>query len=143
MQQRVSRSNVSPNPEPTSRARRGLWRRLLTGGAVLSMLWAVAARVSADNVAPSVEVACVILRDAAYAGAIVGHPLSGRYDCTASGTSIFALRYHGPENADGSSNLVGYYKVSLSSGTVHEWDLGAMRVGRLVFTPRRKASAPK
>lgn len=98
----------------------------------------------AVEVAPSVEVNCVMLRNAVYAGAIPGHPLSGHYACTVEDDpSILALRYKGPEVEDNTSNLVGYYKVSFSTGEIHEWNLGDLRAGNLIFAPNAKQGDPK
>ena len=103
-----------------------------------------ASAAGAVEAAPATDIACVVLREAVYAKAIPGHPLSGQYVCTAGAdSSILALRYVGPEIGEYQSNLVGYYKVSLSDGAIHEWDVGRLQVGKLIFAPKGKGGSRK
>lgn len=112
----------SANPTPQLR------RLSLGAGLLLALLpgWAAAqaGKVSQATVPPS---ACERLVQVAQALALAGPGTAGRYHCdaqqrTRTGQAL-ALRYRGPEVADGSSNLVGYYEVDRGTQAVHAWDL--------------------
>ncbi len=109
---------------PSLQARRlSLWAGLLWA---LLPGWAAAQAGTAPKatVPPS---ACERLVQVAQALALAGPGTTGRYHCetqqrTRTGQAL-ALRYRGPEVADGSSNLVGYYEVNRGTQSVHAWDL--------------------
>lgn len=110
--------------DPSLQARRlSLWAGLLWA---LLPGWAAAQAGTAPKatVPPS---ACERLVQVAQALALAGTGTTGRYHCetqqhTRTGQAL-ALRYRGPEVADGSSNLVGYYEVDRGTQSVHAWDL--------------------
>lgn len=109
---------------PSRQARRlSLWAGLLWA---LLPGWASAQAGKAPK-ATVPPPACERLVQVARALALAGPGTRGRYHCevqqrTRAGQAL-ALRYRGPEVADGTSNLVGYYEVDRGTQAVHAWDL--------------------
>jgi len=77
--------------------------------------------------------ACQQLVAAVQARHLVGAGKHGTYVCEhqpqAFARFVFALRWRGDGLPEAGSNLVGYYQVDATTGSIHAWDLGEDQPG--------------
>ena len=93
--------------------------------AALFGLLAVADAVAEDRITDQLQ-ACEVLKKAAVELHLSRHDLSGRYYCEANGDNsdvfILGLRYITTADEMVGSNLLGWFAVRRTDGTVLEWD---------------------
>ena len=114
--------------------------RLLAG----LVLWCVACMpcIASDNNIPPVSSAgdaCAVLKQAAVEFHLSVHDLTGRYYCEPLSDHkthfVLGLRYHAfPDELVG-SNLIGWFAVAKSDGTVSDWDINEDRA--IPLAPRQ------